>query len=143
MDGDAPRQLNGGPDGRMFVLPTVELTISPTWREAAVMQGTGSNEASAKDVFVPEVFAYSFAQPPLIDRPHFRTPMPLVVLPLNTAVVVGLLGAALESAVEAISSKVGSISGQTLRDQQPIQELVADCRAIAFQVVEKPRSCIR
>ena len=129
MDGGAPRQMNGGPDGRLFLIPTSALTIAPTWQDAAVMQGTGSNEASVQDVFVPEAFAYSPAQPTLIDRPHFRPPMPVFGYPLNAAVVLGVSGAALESGVNAIGSKVGSISGQTLRDQQPIQELVANCDA--------------
>lgn len=129
MDVDAPRQRNGGPDGRLFLIPTAALAIAPTWQDAAVMQGTGSNEASVQDVFVPEAFAYSPAQPALIDRPHFRPPMPVFGYPLNAAVVLGVLGSALESAVDAIGSKVASISGQTLRDQQPIQELVADCDA--------------
>ena len=127
MDGDAPRQMNGGPDVRFFLIPTEALTIAPTWRDAAVMQGTGSNETSARDVFVSEVYAYSPAQPPHIDRPHFRIPAPLVALPLNAAVLTGVLSDAVESAVDAIGSKVASISGQTLRDQQAIQELVANC----------------
>ena len=129
MDGDAPRQLNGGPDGRLFIIPTAALKITPTWQHAAVMQGTGSNEASVQDVFVPEAFAYSPAQPPLIDRPHYRTPMPLVLYFSNAAIILGVAGAALESALEGIGSKVGSISGQTRRDQQSLQELVADCDA--------------
>lgn len=127
MEGEAPRQLNDSPDVRFFVMPTEALRIAPTWQQAAVMQGTGSNQASAQDVFVPEVFAYSPAQPTVIDRPHFRYPMSLIVLPLNVAVLTGVLRDALDATIEAISSKVASISGQTLRDQQPVQELVAGC----------------
>ena len=137
MDGDAPRQLNGGPDGRLFLIPTDALTIAPTWQDAAVMQGTGSNEASVQDVFVPEVFAYSPAQPPVIDRPHFRH-MALVSYFLNPAIILGISSAALESALDAIGSKVASISGQTLRDQPTRQELVADCdAALIISVVAK------
>ena len=44
---------------------------------------------------------------------------------LPAVVVLGVFRAALESATEALSSKVSSFSGQTLRDQAPIQELIA------------------
>ena len=40
MDGDASRHVNGLPDGRLFLIPTTDITISPTWQDAAAMRGT-------------------------------------------------------------------------------------------------------
>jgi len=69
MDGDTPRPMNGAPDGRLFLVPTTAIEISPTWQEAAAMRGTGSNAVSVHDVFVAESFAHTPAKPLTIDRP--------------------------------------------------------------------------
>jgi alkylation response protein AidB-like acyl-CoA dehydrogenase len=129
MEGDSPRQLNGTPDGRLFLIPTASLDIAQTWHEAAVMRGTGSQAVSAREVFVPEVFAHTLAKPPVIDRPFFRLPLPLQFAFSNPAVAFGVLDTALKSSAEELGTKVSSFSGQTLRDQAPIQELIANSDA--------------
>ncbi len=129
MDGDVPRQVGGQPDGRLFLIPTAAMDISPTWKKAAAMRGTDSNAASVREVFVPEVFAHTPAKPRVIDRPLFRLSLPLLVVLTPAAVALGVLGAALESAAAALGSKTSSFSGKALRDQEPIQEFVADCHA--------------
>lgn len=125
MDGDTPRQLNGRPDGRLFFIPTAALDIAPTWQAAGAMRGTGSNAASARDVFVPEAFAHTAAKPLLIDRPAFRLPLPLLFFGCTGGIACGVLATALQSATEDLGAKVSSFSGQTLREQAPIQELIA------------------
>lgn len=77
----------------------------------------------------PEELAYSPAKPLVIDRPHFRLPIQLRLLPIAAGVALGVLSSALESAGEALGSKVSSFSGQTLRDQAPTQELIANGNA--------------
>jgi alkylation response protein AidB-like acyl-CoA dehydrogenase len=129
MDGDTPRQMNGVPDGRLFLIPAAALDIAPTWQEAATMRGTGSNAVSVREVFVPEVFAHTPAKPLVIDRPLFRFPLPLLFFFGPAAVAFGVLDTALKSATESLGSKVSSFSGQTLRDQAPIQELIANSDA--------------
>lgn len=129
MDGDMPRQVNGYPDGRLFLIPTAEVEIAPTWKEAAAMRGTGSNVVSVHDAFVPEVFAHTPAKPLVIDRPFFQLPLPLLVSLCPAAVALGVLNTALKSAADSLGSKVSSFSGQTLRDQAPIQELIAESYA--------------
>lgn len=59
MNGDVPRQMNGLPDGRLFLIPTSDIECSPSWQEAAAMGGTDSNAVSVRDVFVPESFAHT------------------------------------------------------------------------------------
>jgi len=129
MEGDAPRQVQGYPDGRLFLIPTVALDIAPTWQQAAAMRGTGSNAVSVREVFVPEGFAHTPAKPLRLNRPLFHLPLPLLFSFSPAAVALGVLSTALESATEALSSKVSSFSGQTLREQAPIQELIAHAHA--------------
>jgi hypothetical protein len=50
------------------------------------------------------------------------------------AVAFGVLDTALKSATEALGAKVSSYSGQTLRDQAPIQELIANSDAALHAV---------
>ncbi|MCE2487623.1 MAG: acyl-CoA dehydrogenase family protein [Desulfurellaceae bacterium] len=129
MDGETPRQVNGVPDGRLFLIPTADLVISPTWRGAAAMRGTGSHAVSVDQVFVPEGFAHTPAKPRVIDRPLYRLPLPLLFAPAGVAVALGALDTAVASAREALGAKVSSFSGQTIRDQTPIQELIAHSSA--------------
>jgi alkylation response protein AidB-like acyl-CoA dehydrogenase len=127
MDGETPRQMGNYPDGRLFLIPTAAIEIAPTWQAAAAMRGTGSNAVSVHDVFVPEVFAYTPAKPLLIDRPLFRLPLSVAFGSLPAAIICGIFASALESATEALGTKVSAYSGKTLRDQPPIQELIAEC----------------
>jgi alkylation response protein AidB-like acyl-CoA dehydrogenase len=129
MEGDTPRQVNGLPDGRLFFLPTTALTIAPTWHEAVAMRGTGSNAVSGQDVFVPEALAHTAAKPLLLDRPLFRVPSVLLFSFMFPAVACGVLRTALQRATDDLSVKVASLSGRTLRDQAPIQELIANSDA--------------
>ena len=93
------------------------------------MRGTGSNAVSVDKVFVPEGFAHTPAKPRVIDRPLYRLPLPLLFAPAGTAVALGALDTAVASAREALGAKVSSFSGQTVRDQTPIQELIAHSSA--------------
>lgn len=134
MDGTSPRQVSGLPDQRMFLIPTAELTISPTWQQAAAMRGTGSNAMSAENVFVPEGMAHTPTKPLVIDRPLFRLPVPLLFVPVIAAVAIGVLGSAVERAQEELSTEVSAFSGQAQRDQAPVQELIASSR-VALRAV--------
>ena len=129
MDGDAPRQMNGLPDGRLFLIPTAELTISPTWQQAAAMRGTDSNAVSVQDVFVPESLAHTQTKPLVIDRPFFRIPITLLFFFGAPAIALGVLRTALETAQEELSTKVSTFSGQRLRDVSAIQEMFANSQA--------------
>ena len=134
MEGDTPRLLDGNPDGRIFLLRTADIDISPTWQDASAMRGTGSNAVSVNDVFVPEGFTYTPAKPLVIDRPIYHAPLGLLFFPGFAAVACGVLAAALQRATDDLSTKVASYTGQTMRDQAPIQELIANSNA-ALQAV--------
>jgi len=128
--GDKPRLLaNGRPDARIFLVPTKQLDIDQTWQHSAAMRGTGSNQARAKNVFVPEVLAHSPGSPALIDRPLFRSAPSLLTLPIFAAVAVGVLQGAIDAASGEIKSKVSSITGKALKDQTETQLVIADASA--------------
>ncbi len=129
MEGDSPRQVNGGPDIRYLFIPTAELEIEPTWQDSAAMRGTGSHAASVKDVFVPEALAIGGSTPLLIDRPVFRQPPALLFFPIGVSIAFGVLENALEREINDLGSKVSSFTGQSLRDQAPTQELIANSDA--------------
>ncbi|MEZ0121829.1 MAG: acyl-CoA dehydrogenase family protein [Candidatus Reddybacter sp.] len=130
VDGDAPRQVNGKPDARIFLVPTEKLEIFPTWKNSAVMRGTGSNEAHATDVFIPENFAYKPGTAPVFKRPHYTYPPQVHSMPLFAAVVIGVLSSALDSATEEIANKISGISGQSQREQPASQELISESNAM-------------
>lgn len=129
MEGDRPRQVNGRPDARMFMVATEQVEILQTWKDAAAMRGTGSNQVKAHNVFVPEAMACVPGAPPLLDRPFYRQPPSLLTLPIFAAVAVGVLKGALEAASVEIKQKVSSITGKALRDQTETQIAVADATA--------------
>lgn len=93
------------------------------------MRGTGSHTVSVHEVFVPEGFAHTPTKPRVIDRPLYRLPLPLLFAPAGVAVALGALDTAVASARQALGAKVSSFSGQTVRDQTPIQELIAHSSA--------------
>ena len=126
-EGDKPRLVdNVRPDVRIFLVPTEQLAIEQTWQHAAAMRGTGSNQATAKDIFVPEVLAHSPGSAALIDRPLFRSAPSLLTLPIFAAVAVGVLQGAIEAAAYEIKSKVSSVTGKALKDQTETQLAIAD-----------------
>ncbi|MGH7962146.1 MAG: acyl-CoA dehydrogenase family protein [Candidatus Binatia bacterium] len=125
----APRMVQGYPDARLFLVRTTDIEIAPTWKQAAAMRGTGSNQVRVQDVFVSEGFAHSPTKPLVIDRPLFRLPLGVLFAPYVPTVACGVLGTALESAIEALSSKVSTFSGQAMRDQAHIRELIAHSTA--------------
>lgn len=127
MDDNRPRELGGIPDGRLFLIRTSDIEISKTWANASAMRGTASNAVRVGNVFVPEALSYSPSKPLVINRPLYRLPFSLVFASSPPALVCGILRSALESSIEAISTKTSSISGCALRDQPPTQELIAEC----------------
>ncbi len=129
-EGDKPRLVdNVRPDVRIFLVPTEQLDIAQTWKDSAAMRGTGSNQATAKAVFVPEVLAHAPGSAALIDRPLFRSAPTLLTLPIFAAVAVGVLQGAIEAASHEIRSKISSVTGKALRDQTETQIAIADASA--------------
>ena len=129
VDESGPRLLNGRPEARLFLVPTAQLEIAQTWQHAAAMRGTGSNQVTVSDLFVPGALATIPGSPPRIDRPLFRNPPMVLTLPIFAAVAVGVLQGAIAAASQEITTKVSSITGRALKDQAEIQITIADATA--------------
>ncbi len=127
--GEMRLNTDGRPDVRLFLVPVKDLEIIQTWKDAAAMRGTGSNQVNAKDVFVSEVMACVPGSPPVINRPLFRGSPSAITLPIFAAVAVGVLKGAIEVASDEIKSKVSSVTGKALRDQTETQLAVANANA--------------
>src|SRR6202007_166654 len=88
-------------DGRPVVvtLPTERLQILDTWHTLG-LRGTGSNDAVADDVFVPDTRVLSIFDGPLIDRPLYRFPPFGFFAACITAAAMGNARAAIDDFVE-------------------------------------------
>jgi len=127
MDGDAPRDVDGIPDTREFLVRTKDLQFKNTWQNVSAMRGTGSNAFSAEDLFVPEGFVVAPNDRPVIDRPYFRVPMLFQILPADAAAILGIIESALDSMVPALSTQKAAVTGEWRRDQPATQELIVKC----------------
>ncbi|MFZ2209541.1 MAG: acyl-CoA dehydrogenase family protein [Porticoccaceae bacterium] len=126
---EGPRLVNGRPEVRLFLVPTEQLEITQTWQHAAAMRGTGSNQVSVRDLFVPNAMAPIPGSTPCIDRPLFRHSPMVLTLPIFAAVAVGVLQGAIQAATHEIKSKVSSVTGRALKDQTETQIAIADATA--------------
>lgn len=129
VDEDGPSLVNGRPEVRLFLVPTERLEIAQTWQHAAAMRGTGSNQVTVADLYVPEALATVPGAAPRIDRPLFRNPATVLTLPIFAAVAVGVLQGAIAAASREIATKISSITGRALKDQSEIQVAIADATA--------------
>ena len=127
MDGEAPRDVDGIPDAREFLVQTKDLQFKDSWKTVSAMRGTGSNGFSAEDLFVPEGFVVAPSDAPLIDRPYFRVPTVFQILPADAAVILGIIESVFDSMIPALSTQKAAVTGEWRRDQPATQELIVQC----------------
>jgi alkylation response protein AidB-like acyl-CoA dehydrogenase len=121
MDGDRPRMTPHGPDIIHVCIPVREVTIHDTWHVSGLC-GTGSNDFSATDVFVPEHRIFALLDPaghrpePLYQMP----PLHLFTFGL-VSVSLGIARAALDELSQLAQSKVPSMYAAPLADKAVAQ----------------------
>jgi alkylation response protein AidB-like acyl-CoA dehydrogenase len=131
MDGDA-RVLTGGgtPVLRAVWVPRESVTIVDTWQVMG-MRGTGSQDFTVEDVFVPaRRSCLSEAAPvetgPLYNRRawyvHLWTP--------SAGNALGIARGAIDSLVEIAASEASTMSANLLRDRPMVQARIAEAEAI-------------
>ena len=121
---------------RLFLVPKAEYTILDTWH-ASGLRGTGSNDATADDVFVPDHRTINAADTRNGEAPGnavntgtvYRLPLFAMFFTWVGATVLGIAEAAVESYVEATRTRVAKYSGQRLTDYGTIQVKIAEARA--------------
>ena len=144
MENGQPRMTPMGPDIVHVCMPLSKVTIHDTWYVSGLC-GTGSNDFSATDVFVPEQRIFKLLDPsghraePLFQMP----PLHLFVFQL-VSVSLGIARAALDELTELAQSKVPSMYMQVLADK-PVAQIelaraeaaLGGARSFLYDVVEE------
>lgn len=137
---EGDRQLfdeGGVPVTRQCFLKPSECQILDTWHTTG-LRGSGSNDFTASDVFVPEERTFSF-RTPTIHRPGPLYAFPLAILLKFASVPLGVARAAIDDLVDAAGRRptrpysVGSklAAARLLRDEPFVQEAVSKAEVIA------------
>jgi indole-3-acetate monooxygenase len=126
----------------VVALPTAQLQILDTWHTLG-LRGTGSHDAAADDVFVPDERVVSIFDGPLINRPLYRFPPFGFFAACITAAAMGNARAAIEDFIELAGAKKGVASTRTLAQRPTIQAAVAAAesaleaaRALYYQAID-------
>jgi alkylation response protein AidB-like acyl-CoA dehydrogenase len=108
----------------VLALPTEQLQILDTWHTLG-LRGTGSHDAVAQDLFVPDARVVSIFDGPVIDRPLYRFPPFGFFAACITAAAMGNARAAIEDFVELAQTKKGASGARTLAERATVQAAVA------------------
>ncbi len=108
----------------VVALPTEQLQILDTWHTLG-LRGTGSHDAVADEIFVPNERVVSIFDGPVIDRPLYRFPPFGFFAACITAAAMGNARAAIDNFVELARTKKGVAASRTLAERSTIQAAVA------------------
>jgi alkylation response protein AidB-like acyl-CoA dehydrogenase len=109
-------------DVRLFCIPKSETTVLDTW-DVAGLQGTGSNDFSLSDHFVPAYRTMrTMGEPPKRGGPLHRQPARIFVGNELGPVVVGIARRALDDMREAAARSGGGMGRSALGDRPAFQK---------------------
>jgi indole-3-acetate monooxygenase len=144
MEGGKPRMTPHGPDILHVCMPVGDVEVHDTWYVSGLC-GTGSNDFSATDVFIPEHRTFRLLDPaghrmePLYQVP----PLPLFVFQV-ACVGLGIARAALDELHAPAQTKVPTLYSSVLADKAVAHVEVAraevalrSARALLFDTVEE------
>jgi alkylation response protein AidB-like acyl-CoA dehydrogenase len=129
MEGGQPRMTPHGPEIVHVCIPVREVSIHDTWHVSGLC-GTGSNDFSVSEVFVPDARVFALLDPaghrrePLYQMP----PLPLFVS-LVANVSLGLARGAIDELVELAQSRTPSLYNAVLADKAVAHLEVAKAEA--------------
>ena len=104
--GNCMEDRDGAPQLRTALFSPDQIEIEDTWVVSGLC-GTGSHHLVARDVFVPaERTCLPFADPPCLDEPLLRMPMPPVFGFGVASVAIGIAQGALDDILALAASKV-------------------------------------
>lgn len=110
MDGGQPRMTEHGPEIVHVFMPVSDVQVHDTWHVSGLC-GTGSNDFSCENVFVPRERVTSLFNPMHVyPEPQYRMPVLSLVAPMISAVAVGIARAALDELYELAGTKTPSMS---------------------------------
>ncbi len=133
IEGGAPRMgPNGAPVVLIHACPASEAKIIDTWHTMG-MRGTGSQDAEATDVFVPERWTTPLAPLGKPGSAYEGALYRLTIWPLVAALAappIGVARAAVDALIELASKKTPAYTGKTLRDRAVAQAQAAQAKAL-------------
>jgi alkylation response protein AidB-like acyl-CoA dehydrogenase len=118
----------GAPTIRVLGMPTGELQIIDTWHTSG-LRGTGSHDAAAADLFVPEHRSLSLLGPPTSDAALYRFPVFAFFALSIAAAALGNARGAIDDLAVLAAGKVGQGSGRTLAQRPATWSAVAQAEA--------------
>jgi alkylation response protein AidB-like acyl-CoA dehydrogenase len=125
MEGGAPRMTPHGPEIIHVFVPVKDVNIHDTWHVSGLC-GTGSNDVSCEDLFVPESRIFSLFDPAgYRPEPLYQMPVLTQVAPAIAAVGLGIARAALDEVSELAQTKVPSMSMTRLAEKPVAQAEIA------------------
>ena len=131
MDGDTPpRGSAGAPVLRAVWVPRDQVTIVDTWSVMG-MRGTGSQDFTVDDVFVPERRSTLADAPPAETGPlyHPRAWFVHIWTP-SAANALGIARGAIDNLAEIAATEASTLSPSVLRDRPMVQARIGEADAI-------------
>jgi indole-3-acetate monooxygenase len=126
----------------VVALPTGQVQVLDTWHTLG-LRGTGSHDAVAEEVFVPDGQVISIFDGPRINRPLYRFPPFGFFAACITAAAMGNARAAIDDFVELAGAKKGVAATRTLAERPATQRAVAAAesaleaaRALYYQAID-------
>jgi alkylation response protein AidB-like acyl-CoA dehydrogenase len=147
---DDPQASVEGPILRVVALPTAELEILDTWHTSG-LRGTGSHDALADDLFVPDHRVLSLlGAGPRVDAPLYRFPIfGFFALSIGAAALGNARGA-IDDLSELAGAKTPQGSTRVLAERPATQAAVGEAeaavraaRALYYQAIEEAWAAAR
>ena len=131
MDGDTPRMTEAGkPMLRMVWVPRDAVTIVDTWSVMG-MRGTGSQDFTVEDVFVPDRRSIaSDAQPVLPGALYHPRSLVTIQWTLTVANALGIARGAIDNLVALAGTEASTLNTALLRDRPMVQARIGEAEAM-------------
>jgi len=126
-DGSPRRLANGQPEIRQMAFPKAGCEILLDSWDTIGLRGTGSYDYVIKDLFVPYEHSFSYFAPPPRDAPLYA--FPGLFLFSHLPVPLGIARGAIDTFIALSSQKRLSPGGRFLREDNGVQEIVAEAEA--------------
>ncbi len=126
---DDPAAGANGPILRVAALPTSDLQVLDTWHTSG-LRGTGSHDALAEDLFVPDHHLLSLLDTPArIDAPLYRFPVFGFFALSIAAAALGNARGAIDDLSELAAGKTAQGSSRVLAERPATQGAVGEAEA--------------
>ena len=140
-NGNPARDATGTPRWRIMLAPASAYEIQDTWHTIG-LRGTGSNDYSVKDLFIPEQNSFSFVEPAKREGPLWRRNN--AILPKGAGVPLGVARSTIDLFLDLIQGKVEFPSGRLYKNIGRVQSAIADAemmlgaaRSYTFASIER------